>query len=123
MGGDHPPHHHGVDGFDVPVCVGLLILEAQLPENQFDKTNAHHNETLEEFHHELPVLTVKVVVNDDDAPPLIDCHRAVITIEVTVAHHAGVTVQVALTDPLVTDPLTTHEPDIATPLTEAELQL
>ncbi len=122
MGGEDDGDHHGVDGFDVPVCVGLLILEAQLPENPFDKTNAHHNETLEEFHHVLPVLTVKVVVKGD-ALPLIDCHSAVITTEVTVAHHAGVTVQVALTDPLVADPLTTHEPDIAAPLTEAELQL
>lgn len=120
MGGDHPPHHHHLDSSDFPAGGGLLILEAQLPENQLERTKVHHNEVL--LLHVLPVLTVKVVVKGD-ALPLIDCHNAVIATEVTVAHHAGVTVQVALTDPLVADPLTTHEPDIAAPLTEAELQL
>lgn len=119
MGGEDPHHHH-LDSSDFPSGGGLEILEAQLPENQLDKTKVHHNEVL--FHHELPVLTVKVVVNGDPLP-VIDCHSAEIATVVTVAHHAGVTVQVALTDPLVADPLTTHEPDIATPLTEAELQL
>ena len=98
----------------------MEIDHAQLPENPLERTKVHHKETLE-LQVE-PLLTVKVVVKGDQLP-VIDCHKAVITTEVTLAHHAGVTVHVELMEPLVADPDTTHDPDIAAPLTLAEPQL